>query len=421
VVPLAAGAALIAVVVAVVAIRGFNIRQAADTSPAASVSSGTSPTTSATSATSPTATPRPLALYRVAGTVTIEPAYLDCRTESVCYAWFTQLARSGVARPSERTSDGGATWQPIANPPDHEVFNATVEPSCPTARMCVAVTERDTLAMTTDSGASWQLDPLPAAAESAGWIDQVSCATVRECLVHLSGGLTSGTFLSTTNGGRSWTAATHVPADAPGSLQLLRCDPDGLCIGAVSAGLGTAYSPGQGPGLKIMRSADHGLSWSVSTINNVPPESGSAPGFLMSCSDAVYCVYAGGSGVAFTSNGGLTWQEPVGPPAGYGGTITSVSCAAGLDCSIALAPVLASQVPAIATTSDGMTWTAQPLPSSPEDPLQYVTLLSCPGPGGCVGLASTLSQEKATFLQSGGFSSGIVETSPQMLISSFAG
>jgi photosystem II stability/assembly factor-like uncharacterized protein len=353
--------------------------------------------------------------------VNIEPAYLDCRTTSVCYAWFTQLARSSLAVASERTSDGGATWQELANPPAGEVFNSSVEPSCPTTTTCVAVTERDTLALTSDGGASWRLDPLPAAAASAGWIDQVDCATALQCVVHVSGGLTAGTFLSTSNGGRTWTATTHVPVGAPGSLQLLRCDTGGQCIGAVSAGLGTAYVPGHGPALKIMRSVDYGLTWSAAVINNVPPESASAPGFKMSCGDALHCVYAAGSGVAITSDGGLTWRQSALPPPWQGWIITSVSCSQGLDCSVALAPVLASQVPVIETTSDGMTWAARPVPSSPDDPLQYVTVLSCPAPDGCVGLASTLSQERAAFLGSGGFSSGIVQTSPQMLISSLAG
>jgi hypothetical protein len=353
--------------------------------------------------------------------VAFEPDYLDCRTTLVCYAWFTQLARSGLAVASERTSDAGASWQEIANPPAGEVFNSSVKPSCPTTITCVAVTERDTLALTSDGGASWRLDPLPAAAASAGWIDQVDCATALECVVHISGGLTGGTFLSTTNGGRAWTAATHIPGGAPGSLQLLRCDPSGQCIGAVSAALGTAYVPGHGPPLKIMRSRDHGLTWSASVINNVPPESGSVPGFKMSCGDALHCVYAAGSGIAITSDGGLTWQQLTHPPSWQDRIITSVNCSQGLDCSVALAPLLASQVPVIETTSDGTTWTARPLPSSPDDPLQYVTVLSCPAPDGCVGLASTLSQEKATFLGSGGFSSGIVQTSPQMLISSLAG
>jgi hypothetical protein len=295
-----------------------------------------------------------------------------------------------------------------------------LEPSCPTAATCVAVTQRDTLAITTDGGASWRLDTLPAV-DSAGWVDQVSCATAQECVVHLSGGLTGGTFLSTINGGQSWTAATHVPAGAPGSLQLLRCDPDGQCIGAASAGQGTAYVPGNGPGVVVMRSADYGLTWSVSQTDDVPPESSSVPGFLMSCGDALHCMYAGGSGVAITSDGGVTWQQPATPASWQGWTITSVSCPESLDCSVALAPALASQVPVIQTTSDGMTWTAQALPSPGDDPLQYVTLLSCPAPGGCVGLASTLSQEESAFLDSGGFSSGLVETSPQLLISSLGG
>jgi photosystem II stability/assembly factor-like uncharacterized protein len=296
-----------------------------------------------------------------------------------------------------------------------------VEPSCPAAEMCVAVTQRDALAITSDGGARWRLDPLPAAAGSAGWIDQVSCATERECVVHLSGGLTGGAFLSTTNGGLSWTAAARLPSGAPGSLNLLRCDPSGRCIGAVSAAQGTVSVPGHGPGVVVMRSADHGLTWSVSHTDNVPPKSSSVPGFLMSCGDALHCLYAGGSGVAVTSDGGVTWQQPATPAAWQDRTITSVSCPEGLSCSVALAPRLASQLPVIQATSDGTTWTTQALPSPGNDPVQYVTLLSCPAAGGCAGLASTLSQEKSVFLGSGGFSSGIVQTSPQLVISSLGG
>jgi photosystem II stability/assembly factor-like uncharacterized protein len=404
-------AAVITVVaVALVLTRGPVARRAAANPPSASATPGISPRSA----------PLPLSAYRVARTVTMEPAYLDCLTQSVCYAWFSQPTQSASARPSERTLDGGATWQQLASPPGSEVLNSQVKPSCPTVQMCVAVTEHDTLAVTTDSGVSWRLEPLPS---FTGWIDQVSCATVRECVIHVSGGLTEGTFLSTTNGGSSWITATHVPSGAPGGLQFLRCDPGGRCIAAASAGLGTAYSPGHGPGLKVMRSADHGLTWSLSVTdssvtNHVPPASSSAPGFMLSCSDSMHCMYSGGSGVAITSDGGLTWREVAIPQARSAWTVTSMSCAAGLSCSVALVSKFVSQKPMIGTTSDGMTWTLQPLPSLRADPLQYVTLLSCSRPGGCLGLASTLSQEKSAFLGSGGFSTGIVETSPQMLISS---
>lgn len=438
-VPLAAAGAVIAVVVVAVAVtRGPEVPQGAGTLPSAPAAAlpgqpGQPAANSGQSrrqGISPNATSGKPSAYRVAGTVTMEADYLDCITDSVCYAWFTHPGTTGSAFPgtssatrpgpaslaltSERTSDGGATWQKLASPPDGEVFNDAIEPSCPTAAMCVAVTGSDTLAVTTNSGASWRLDPLPAAAGSAGWIDQVTCATALQCVVHVSGGLTRGTFFSTTNGGVSWTAASHVPSGAPGGLQLLRCDPGGQCIGAASAGLGTAYVPGHGPGLKIMRSADGGLTWSAAVINNVPPASSLAPGFLMSCGDALHCLYAGGSGVAITSDGGLTWRQPPASRGWQDSIITSVSCTEKLQCSVALAPELAKDVPVIETTSDGVTWTAQPLPSSPDDPLQYVSLLSCPSPGGCVGLASTLSQERLSFTGSG----GIVQTSPQMLISS---
>jgi hypothetical protein len=175
--------------------------------------------------------------------------------------------------------------------------------------------------------------------------------------------------------------------------------------------------------VKIMRSADHGLTWTASSTDNVPSQSvnDSGLGFLMSCGDARHCLYAAGSGVAVTSNGGTTWQQPATPAAWHGWTISSVSCANDLDCSIALAPALAKQVPVIEATSDGMTWTPQPLPSSGTDPLQYVSMLSCPSPGGCVGLGSTLSQDEAAFTDSQGFDHGIIQTSPQLEFSSLGG
>ena len=358
--------------------------------------------------------------YRLVGPVSnLETAYLDCVTASVCYAWFTT---SATPEPSERTSDGGATWQPLASLPGGAAFDDTAEPSCPTAEMCVAVTEGLTLAMTTDGGTSWRLDQLPAPHGGPwGQIDQVSCATVRECVVHVTGGK-AGTFLSTGDGGQTWIGATDVPGDAPQNLQLLRCDPGGQCIGAVSAGLGTASVPGQGPGVRIMRSADHGLTWTASSTDNVPSRStdDSGLGFLMSCGDAMHCMYAAGSGVGVTSDGGATWQQPATPAAWDGWTISSVSCAADLDCSVALAPALAKQQPVIEATSDAVTWTAQPLPSS-SDPLQYVSMLACPSPGGCIGLGSTLSQDEAAFRASQGFDHGIIQTSPQLEFSSLGG
>jgi hypothetical protein len=411
---LAAAAAVIAGALVAASGCGSPARQAEGSAPSAAAS------LPATRGISPTALPGAPSPYRVASSVTTEPAYLDCVTEPACYAWFTRPARSSTARPGERTSDGGVTWQQLASLPDGQVPSDMVEPSCPAANTCVAVTQRDALAITSDGGAGWRLDPLPAAAGSAGRIDQVSCATARECVAHIAGGLTGGTFPSTRNGGLSWTAATRVPSGAPGSLELLRCDPGGRCTGAVLAGQGTTSGPGIRQGAVVMRSADLGLTWSVSDMDNMPREYSTLPRFLMSCGDALHCLYAHGSGTAITGDGGLTWQ-PASPAAWQDATITSVSCPEALDCPVALAPRLASQHPVIETTSDGTAWTAQPLPSPPDDPLQYATLLSRPVAGGCAGLASTLPQERPAFLNSRGFSTGIVQTSPQLLISSLGG
>ena len=110
--PLAVAAAVIAVAVGAVAglfhvVGGIQDRDVTSGSPARRAV-GAVPSTSASAAPgiSPTAAPGGPSAYRVAGSVTMKPLYLDCITESVCYAWFTQLAGSGFAKPSERTSDG---------------------------------------------------------------------------------------------------------------------------------------------------------------------------------------------------------------------------------------------------------------------------------------------------------------------------
>jgi hypothetical protein len=410
--PLAAAAAVLALVAVGVVIGHVSAGQ----HPA-----GASPLAPGSAA--PGTVPAAASAYRLVGPVNnLEALYLDCVTASVCYAWLTGSS-SPEPVPSERTSDGGAAWQPIAGLPGGAALFDVAQPSCPTAEVCAVVTgEPLTLAMTTDGGASWRLDHLPVPPGGPwGDADQVSCATAQECVVHITGG-EAGTFLSTTDGGQTWTDATEVPGDAPPNLQLLRCDPSGHCIGAASAGLGTASVPGQGPGVKIVRSADHGLTWTASSTGNVPSESvHDSGGFLMSCGDALHCMYAAGSGVAVTSDGGVTWQQPATPAAWQGSIISAVSCAEDLDCSVALAPVLVGSVPVIEATSDGMTWTAQSLPSTSSDPLQYISMLSCPSPGGCIGLGSTLSQDEAAFAASQGFDNGMIETSPQLEFSSLGG
>lgn len=260
-------------------------------------------------------------------------------------------------------------------------------PSCPTAKVCVAAVGGLKLAVTTDGTASWSIEALPAPpGVSRAVIDQVSCATAAECVVHVAG-RGRGTFLSTTNGGRSWTTAGKVPEGAPAHLWLLRCDPDGRCIGLYPTGTNTRG------GLAVMRSADGGRSWALSQTRAPRTDI-----VMVSCGDGLHCMFLSDSGATMTtSDGGVTWQQHA-APRGWPDTATSVSCPAGLDCFVALADSTGVRGPGYehpvieATRNGGDSWTALSLPAVHGSPLVIVYPLSCPTPAGCIGIAATAQE-----------------------------
>jgi photosystem II stability/assembly factor-like uncharacterized protein len=370
-IPLAAAASVVAVVAAVLVTTG---------GPQGGLSEGTSP------ASAPAASPGSPGIasssFRYIGTVPRTDS-LDCVTASVCYAW-----DSGDQDAAQRTSDGGATWRPVAALPDHKNLSAeTVSPSCPTAEVCAAAAGGLTLAVTTDGGTRWNLESLPRPPGISGArIDQVSCATAAECVVHVAS-RGPGTFLSTSNGGKTWTAASEIPQNAPTSLLFLRCDPGGHCIGVFPAGTNT------NGGLLAMRSADNGRTWAVSSVHAPPSDI-----FMMSCSDGLHCMSVSDSGAMMTtSDGGVTWQAR-GAPRGWPDVASSVSCPAAGVCFIALAESTGTSLPGYrqpaveATRDDGRTWTALSLPTANGSPLAIVFPMSCPSAEGCIGVAATPRQ-----------------------------
>jgi photosystem II stability/assembly factor-like uncharacterized protein len=302
-------------------------------------------------------------------------------TASVCYAWNTGNQQNGA----ERTSDGGATWRPVATLPDQLSLSETVTPSCPTTEMCAGAAGSRDLAITTDGGARWRI-LLRTGRVPDDSIDQVSCATAEKCVVHFHGD-GSGTFLSTTNGGRTWGGGNPVPEGAPQALWYLRCDPDGHCIGLAPTGTNTHG------GLLAMRSADNGRTWTVSSAHAPPSDI-----FMMSCSDGLHCMSVSDSGAMMTtSDGGATWQAR-GAPRGWPDVANSVSCPAAGVCFIALAESTGTSPPGYrqpaveATRDDGRTWTALSLPAANGSPLAIVFPLSCPSAEGCLAVAATPRQ-----------------------------
>jgi len=367
-VPLAAAAAVLAVIAGVVAVSGGPHGRTAGTSVRGSMSPASSPG------------------FRVTGTGP-QTYHIECATGSVCYATVDGGLYSGTVK---RTADGGATWRPVAALPDHLSFEIDGGfPSCQTTEVCAGWAGPGPLqlAVTANGGASWQIEPLPVPPGYAhAAIDEVSCATADQCVVHLSLDH-SGTFLSTVNGGATWAAARAVPSGAPNSLWVLRCDPDGRCIGLEPTGTN------QNGELVAMRSADNGRTWAVSSPVRTP----SADLMSMSCGDALHCLVAGDGGAMMTtSDGGVTWRENAAPRA-WPDTATAVSCATSLDCYIALADADATPAgyhhPVVEATHDGgRTWTALSLPAAGGSPLAVVYPLSCPSAAGCIGVGATAQQ-----------------------------
>jgi photosystem II stability/assembly factor-like uncharacterized protein len=392
--PLAAAAAVIAVVGALVIVSSPHGRVTPpedSASPARSAAPSHSP--------SPSMAPVPSSPFRSVGTGNLETNDFDCVTALVCYAWSTGNAGNG---PDLRTSDGGSTWQQLAGLPDGLVVTNQTEPSCPTTQVCFAATGSLTLAVTTDGGSSWTLDQLsPPPGSSGDVVDAVSCATAQQCVAHLNNA-GSGAFEYTTNGGQSWAAANDLPGDAPPTLYYLRCDTSGHCIGV---------EPGQA-GLQVIRSADGGVTWTVSTVTNVP----SATQLLMACGDGLHCVYVGDTGLASTTDGGVTWQ-PSTIPASWNGNISAVSCA-GPDCFVAVndQSVDGSTGPLIGTTTNLISWATQPAPYVDGSLIATIDSLSCPSPAGCVAVAQTQAE-----FDSGSNNSTGVATSQRAVISSLAG
>jgi hypothetical protein len=226
-------------------------------------------------------------------------------------------------------------------------------------------------------------------------IDQIACSSAQVCVAHVfdgEGGTpgAAGTFLSTNDGGTTWSAASTVPPAASDSLWTLRCDPDGACIGLTP--VGSVQSPAT-EGLVTLRSTDGGRTWAATSAHLAV----GAGILLMSCGDALHCLAAyparGGGTVALatTADGGATWRVTA-PPASWPDIAVSVSCATGLDCFVSAANSTRSGYddPVIEATHDGgVSWTPLALPTVGGSQLALVYPLDCPVAAGCIGVGAT--------------------------------
>lgn len=334
-------------------------------------------------------------------------ADLQCVTDDVCYSPGSGSHENELFR----TIDGGESWHETAPIPG-VLQEGTYAFSCSNAMTCAVIDSPirplvgslATLAITTDGGAHWSKSavPSPSGISDAG-VGKFACGDATHCVVSVSGSLSAGaadggpstqrvgTFLTTSDEGRTWTQARFAPAGPAASVWTMTCTPDGSCL-AVSA-------MGEYPRLWIVGLSSH--DWGRTWTAGPPAVYNDAAILYASCADATHCMLVPLAGpanapyeIATTSDAGLTWQV-TGPPAGWLNMPTAVSCATGDDCWIAMSkydsgnPAGAYSSPVIEETHNGgTTWSSVSLPSS-KPPISDVLTLSCPPSGdGCMGIGN---------------------------------
>jgi photosystem II stability/assembly factor-like uncharacterized protein len=166
---------------------------------------------------------------------------------------------------------------------------------------------------TTDGGKSWT-------AQTSGVMTKlwgVSCPSTRICVTVGD----QGVILRTTNGGKAWTPQT---SGITTSLYGVSC-PDKLHCVAVGRS-------------NILTTTNGGSTWVPQTD---PLTTNGA--FSVSCHDAKHCVAVGGpvrpssasvAGIAYTSNGGVTWRTPfIVVPTNQTWDLYGVSCTSNSRCT----------------------------------------------------------------------------------------
>jgi photosystem II stability/assembly factor-like uncharacterized protein len=243
---------------------------------------------------------------------------LSCASARRC--WAVGVARpDAAARPGTTTvivatKIGGRTWR------EQHVAGGSIPQlsgvSCPTPTACIAVGSNGAslpgsgvVLATTDGGATWSPVAAPTGALT---VITVSCSSVTQCLAIVS----DGSFIwsaTSTDFGQAWQRQGNMPSLFLASDDL-SCTAGGPCLvaGYVPTGTGT----GEGA---VALSADGGRTWSLASVPN-------GIGVLRSatCSTPANCLAAGSTSSSVNNvvpakgallesrNGGHTWQPVTG-------------------------------------------------------------------------------------------------------------
>ncbi len=293
-----------------------------------------------------------------AGSVTGQPLTgLACPSSTTCFA---VGPTGGTGRVAE-SGDGDATWNTITT------FGSTqvTAVSCGSSSDCVAVAVGNFL-VTDNSGATWTAVNFPIAGVT---FYGLSCPTATDCVAVGLAGSTPLAY-SSADGGNTWTA---------GSLPSIPYGLSGVsCLDAL-------HCFGWGPA-EAVQTSDGGHTWT-----QVSQPAGAIP-VDISCPTAQHCVAAGsGGGALVTTDAGAVWTA-VPLPSG-------ASIVGGVDCptdSVCYAPATDQQQTEtgaiIESSNGGDSWSVEPMPTGTDRPSQ----VSCVTQTECVAVGNSSDPVVAT-------------------------
>jgi photosystem II stability/assembly factor-like uncharacterized protein len=356
---------------------------------------------------------------------------LTCPSDTTCY-----LETDGTASASGPpdmdgvlvTADGGTSWSVLALP-QYVAFTAAL--TCSGALTCSApafVDDQPAIVSTVNGGDAWQVVPLPTGMDPIGWL---SCTSATSCDgltapltpansgfgLNLEFGNTSGgeingiaslpdeVFVSTTNGGATWSSAPLPTRDA---VSTLSCPNTTDCV---IYGMTIPLEIGNNPDFFVLRTSDGGATWTTGTL---PPDFGGRFDSI-DCATASSCTLVGETvaasdepvfqptgAVAVSVDGGATWQSAsVDVP---GGQFSDLSCPSASTCWIAgseAVPLVIGTVHnydqsvLLGTTDGGATWQtvtfSVPADAPNFDDQSYLTLgsVSCGSTSSCMAIGAT--------------------------------
>jgi hypothetical protein len=346
------------------------------------------------------------------------PGVLSCPTTSTCYAMSGHYASDKGGAPLLSLSlyvsnDAGATWS--ERPMPHG-FAPTSPVACGGSTNCAVGgvdNGRNVLVTTTDGGDSFAIDPLPV---GVGHLDTLSCPSADYCaglaasseILGING--TNAAFLSTSNGGASFTDRPIVTGD---SMQSLTCSSNLDCT---TVGWNNALGPNDLTAGVAAHSTDGGRTWTAASL---PEGFGISSDSHLSCADALHCSVTGLIDITVQNppqcssmpQGGGGTPLPASPQSPAVKAISQMESEVATNANLKSAqsgvggfscnPNGTSLISDIASTVDGgRSWTPDPLPTDVPEPMLFG--LSCPTDGQCWAAGSDAVPEQVGSVSNGG-------------------